>query len=85
MGEIANQCIQMMQQMNRAMMPMGAGMMTVPVLLSVGIILVVFIQFQQQNAHPSTESPLEVLKRRYALGEIDAAEYHLIKNRIMED
>jgi putative membrane protein len=83
METMANWCLQMMQQMGGTMMPFGASMMTLPVLLLVGGVLLVFALFRQRNP-PSLESPLEILKRRYALGEIDATEYDTRKRQMMD-
>lgn len=63
----------------------GIYLATLPLLLRVGIILVEFFLFQQWDFQPSRESPLEIFKRRYARGEIEATEKDTIKRHTMED
>ncbi len=35
-----------------------------------------------RNKHTTKETPLDILKRRYAAGEIDTEEYHLRKREL---
>jgi putative membrane protein len=54
---------------------MGWGMWFIPVLV---IVLIIFL-FRNTNVQSQTESPLEILKKRYAKGEITKEQVDEIK------
>lgn len=55
---------------------MGWGMWLIPLL----IILIVYLLFKNNSQSKNQETPLEVLKRRYAKGEITKEEYEQMKS-----
>ncbi len=55
---------------------MGWGMWFIPLL----IILIVYLLFKNNSQSKNQETPLEVLKRRYAKGEITKEEYEQMKS-----
>jgi len=71
------------QQGHMMNMPIG-GMFMILVLIA----LVIFIAMILKGAtigNRSSEAPLEILKRRYAKGEIDKDEFESIKKEIADD
>lgn len=60
----------------------GGGFMWLLFLVLVGVVIYFLLQASKsKNSLGSTpETPLELLKKRYAKGEIDKAEYDRIKN-----
>jgi putative membrane protein len=79
------------------MMPMGpeyfwwGGIMWIfPIILLIVILIAIFLIFGRRGVGPScwhgtkeSETPLEILKKRYAKGEITKEEYEQIKKDIM--
>lgn len=61
----------------------GGGFMWLLVLVLVGVVIYFLLQVSKSkgSAGSSTETPLDILKRRYAKGEIDKEEF----NRKKED
>lgn len=55
---------------------MGWGMWFIPLL----IILIVYLLFKNNSQSKNQETPLEILKRRYAKGEITKEEYEQMKS-----
>ncbi len=55
---------------------MGWGMWIIPLL----IILIVYLLFRNNSQNKNQETPLEILKRRYAKGEVTKEEYEQMKN-----
>lgn len=55
---------------------MGWGMWFIPLL----IILIVYLLIKNNSQSKSQETPLEILKRRYAKGEITKEEYEQVKS-----
>ncbi|MBW7941873.1 MAG: SHOCT domain-containing protein [Candidatus Kuenenia stuttgartiensis] len=55
---------------------MGWGMWFIPLL----IILIVYLLFKNNSQSKDQETPLEILKRRYAKGEITKEEYEQMKS-----
>lgn len=64
---------------------MGMGLFWLLIFAAIAWIGVSMLSKRQTNKPDSKEeSPLEILKKRYALGEIDDGEYQLRKNRLGE-
>lgn len=66
-------------------MPMGLMMLLFWGLVIVALILLVrwlWTQSQQRGGSPAAETPLDVLKKRYARGEITKADFDRIKQDI---
>jgi len=57
---------------------MGWGMWIIPVLI---VVLIIFL-FRNTNVQSQKESPLEILKKRYAKGEITKEQFEEIKKNI---
>lgn len=63
---------------------MGFGFL-IPLLILGGVIYAVFSLFESnQNKNINNKDALEILKERYARGEINEEEYKRIKNKISE-
>lgn len=68
---------------------MMGGMMALGLLLLIGIIAavvlaIVWLVRRTGESSPPAESPQEILKRRYARGEIDSEQYEAIKRQLDE-
>ncbi len=50
--------------------------------LVIALVLLAFKWFQGQNAAPGDDSALEILKKRYAGGEISKTEYETMKKEL---
>jgi putative membrane protein len=55
------------------------------VLIILGILHLVNLTTARQRKRPSEESPLHILKRRYAKGEITKEEFEKMKHDILKD
>ncbi len=62
--------------MNGPYWGMGWGMWFIPLI----IILIVYLLFKNNSQNKNQETPLEILKRRYANGEITREEYDQMKS-----
>lgn len=62
----------------------GGGFMWLFWIVLVVIIVVLLKQFSGASEQPSEQSALELLKQRYAKGEIDEAEYKKRKETLSE-
>ena len=72
----------------RHMMPYGYGGLVMWILLIVAIILLVYLvtQFSKRSgdSHESRETALDILKKRYAKGEISQEEFERMKQHLHE-
>ena len=63
----------------------GMGLFWILIFAAIVWIVMSMINKRQENSpNANEESPLEILKRRYALGELDDEEYQLRKKRLEE-
>lgn len=58
---------------------MGWGMWIIPVLF---VVLIIFL-FRNNNVQSQNETPLEILKKRYAKGEITKEQFEEMKKNIL--
>jgi putative membrane protein len=49
-------------------------------LVGITVYLVIYVSREKQGGKPSSETPLEILKKRYARGEISKEEFNEIKD-----
>ena len=64
--------------MNHDYWGMGWGMWIIPALI---VVLIIFL-FRNNNVQSQKETPLEILKKRYAKGEITKEQFLEMKNNI---
>jgi len=65
----------------------GSGGVLMGLLIIVIIVVVAYFIFKRRGAFGSTstaETPLEILKKRYAKGEISEEEYEKMKKNLLE-
>lgn len=65
----------------------GMGMLGLVGLLVLAVLVVAVVRWAPRASQPSaggTDSPLDVLKKRYARGEIGAEEFSRIKRELVE-
>lgn len=63
----------------------GFGGLLMWILLAILVVIVVYLAFRQQGTGRSdtpSETPLEILKRRYAKGEISEEEYERMRDKL---
>jgi len=65
---------------------MGAGMWIFWIVVLLVLLFIIRLVIKGATGQPDTrlETPLEILKKRYARGEIDKEEYESIKNDLGE-
>lgn len=68
--------------MNGQYWGMACGMWFVPVLFITLIIVIVVFLYKSNNASIQNETALEILKKRYAIGEITKEHFEEMKNNI---
>lgn len=68
------------------MMGYGGGFMWIIVLVLVGVVIYLVTQGSKSrgSAGSFTETPLDILKKRYAKGEIDKEEFNRMKKELEE-
>ena len=76
--------------MDGGMMGGNMLMMVISVLLFIGFVVIIVLAVlwvirRRRGRDQAAESPLEILKRRYARGEIDAEQYETIKGELEEE
>jgi len=62
---------------------MGGIIMWIFFVLVIGAGILLFVSLYKKNNVVKSESPLDVLKKRYASGEIDKKEFDKIKNYLV--
>ncbi|MFV8360983.1 SHOCT domain-containing protein [Flavobacterium sp. LS1P3] len=67
--------------MNNSGWGMGWGMWFIPIIIILAIYFLVK-KYLQTKSGPNSESPIEILKRRYANGEITKEQFEEIKKNI---
>jgi mono/diheme cytochrome c family protein len=68
---------------NMGMMGSGFLLLFIGIIATV-VLAVIWLVRRTQGRDPAAESPLEILKRRYARGEIDAEQYEAMKRELEE-
>lgn len=59
----------------------GPGIMWIILILMIGVLVFIAVQFsRQRKLTESNETPLDILKRRYASGEINKEEFDSLKS-----
>ena len=63
----------------------GSGFLLFAGIISAVVLAVIWLVRRTNGHNQATESPLEILKRRYARGEIDAEHYEAMKRELEEE